>query len=117
MTLTYENGSLNHLPYSFQPESLLGEGRTPFSKSTKICEAVNIDKLYFKHEFQHPSGSHKDRMSKYAITRAKDCRYSMVVSASSGNAAVSIALYSNHFDIDCRIYSKQKMSQSYRAAL
>ena len=117
LTLMYEDDSSSYLPYHFSSISLLGEGKTPISKSEKVSKAVNIDELYFKHEFQNPSGSHKDRMSKYAIARAKQRDYSLVVGASSGNAAVSIALYANYYDIECRIYSTHSMSSSFRNAL
>ncbi len=117
LTLLYENDSSSYLPYHFSPASLLGEGNTPISKSERVSEAVNIDELYFKYEFQNPSGSHKDRMSKYAVARAKERGYSVVVGSSSGNAAISLALYANCFDIGCRIYSTHNMSTAYRNAL
>jgi len=116
VTLKYNKSgctSYNHLlPYT--SHSILGEGNTPMLRHEKLEKDFNLEALYIKNEFQNPTGSHKDRMSKYVVLRAKELGAKGVIAASSGNAGVSLAVYAARAGLDCIIVSTDDMSSSFR---
>ena len=63
----------------------LGEGFTPVRTFPRLAKELGFRKLYTKHEFQNPTGSHKDRMNPFITARAREAGYSTVTCASSGN--------------------------------
>ena len=60
-------------------------------------------RLCVKNEGMNPTGSHKDRMSAQAVSRALDVGADTVVLASSGNAAVSAAAYCAAAGLACEV--------------
>jgi len=72
-------------------DSYLGEGETPLVALDELAEQLNLSALWAKLESANPTGSHKDRMSRYVVARAQQLGFSKVVAASSGNAGVSLA--------------------------
>ena len=71
----------------------LGEGNTPLLRSTRLAEALGLQDLYLKNETVNPTGSFKDRPISVGVNRAFQDGGHTVVSASSGNAATSMAAY------------------------
>jgi len=68
----------------------MGEGGTPLLSVNKLRRNINSD-LYFKCEFQNPTGSFKDRASALEVTLALG--YSEIVVATTGNMGASLSAY------------------------
>lgn len=71
----------------------LGEGNTPFLKSTRLAEYLGIKYLYMKDEARNPSGSFKDRPMTVGVSKAVEFGVKTLSIASSGNAAAAMAAY------------------------
>ena len=95
----------------------LGEGGTPCLALPELARELGVAKLSVKHEGMNPTGSHKDRMSAQAVTRALDVGASSVVLASSGNAAVSAAAYCAAAGLRCEVATYSSMPQVFVNAL
>ncbi len=82
----------------FTPEKYRGEGET------KIVEE-NIDgaKIFFKLEYLNPSGSFKDRGTALAIHYAHRMGFRNIIEDSSGNAGISVAMYSSIYGLHSTI--------------
>jgi threonine synthase len=81
----------------------LKEGSTPLIRSRKIGPELGID-LYFKLEFQNPTGSFKDRGSAVDLSIARELKAKAIVLASTGNMAASCACYAAAAQIPCFIF-------------
>lgn len=81
----------------------LGEGNTPLVELPKLGSELGLRRLSAKNEGMNPTGSHKDRMSAQAVSRALDVGADSVVLASSGNAAVSAAAYCAAAGLACEV--------------
>lgn len=95
----------------------LGEGNTPCLALPRLARSLGIRELTAKHEGMNPTGSHKDRMSAQAVTRALAVGASKVVLASSGNAAVSAAAYCAAAGLPCEIATYSDMPEPFARAL
>ena len=95
----------------------LGEGGTSCLGFRSLAEEVGAGAIFIKNEGQNPSGSHKDRMSCLAVTRALDVGATKIVAASSGNAGASLALYAAAAGLECRIVATPALSPIYRRAI
>lgn len=95
----------------------LGEGNTPCLPLQRLGRELGIARLSAKHEGMNPTGSHKDRMSAQAVTRALEIGASTVVLASSGNAAVSAAAYCAAAGLDCEVATYRDMPEPFVRAL
>lgn len=97
------------LPYT--PDSVLGEGKTPTITLNQIGKKIGLGHLQMKNEFQNPTHSHKDRMSKYLVQRAKEMNKEGIVLASSGNAGLSIAVYAAYANIKCTLVTRKDIAK------
>lgn len=95
----------------------LGEGGTSCTSFPGLAEEVNASAVFIKNEGQNPSGSHKDRMSCLAVTRAVDIGATGIVAASSGNGGASLALYAAAAGIQCCIVTTPALSPIYTRAI
>ncbi|MBA3592694.1 MAG: pyridoxal-phosphate dependent enzyme [Polaromonas sp.] len=95
----------------------LGEGDTPCLDLPKLADALGVGQLSIKHEGMNPTGSHKDRMSAQAVSRALEVGATTVVLASSGNAAVSAAAYCAAAGLRCEIATYHDMPTPFARAL
>ena len=95
----------------------LGEGGTPCLALPRLASELGIARLSVKHEGMNPTGSHKDRMSAQAVTRAMEVGASSVVLASSGNAAISAAAYCAAAGLRCEVATYRDMPQVFVTAL
>lgn len=95
----------------------LGEGETPCLDLPRLARELGLARLSAKHEGMNPTGSHKDRMSAQAVTRALDAGASSVVLASSGNAAVSAAAYCAAAGLQCEVATYRDMPVPFVRAL
>jgi len=96
------------LPYD--SPTLLGEGNTPVVPYETLVKELGIKNLYVKNEFQNPTGSHKDRMSKAFILHAKAKGVKGIVLASSGNAGLSAATYAASQHLPCTVITSTTLS-------
>lgn len=95
----------------------LAEGNTPCLELPALAKQLGIGRLSAKHEGMNPTGSHKDRMSAQAISRALEVGATSVVLASSGNAAVSAAAYCALAGMRCEVATYGDMPEPYARAL
>jgi threonine synthase len=95
----------------------LGEGATPCLELPHLAGDLGVARLSVKHEGMNPTGSHKDRMSSQAVTRALDAGAQSVVLASSGNAAISAAAYCAAAGLPCEVATYEGMPESFVRAL
>lgn len=94
----------------------LGEGFTPLLKSKRIGHKIRLDNLFFKDDTRNPTGSFKDRPITVGVSKAIEFNFEITVSASSGNAAASLAAYSASAGMKCYAFvqeftSPQKVAQ------
>lgn len=71
----------------------LSEGNTPLVLVGRMGAKVGLKGLHVKNEGQNPSGSFKDRGMTVAVTRAVRGGSKLLVCASTGNTAASMAAY------------------------
>lgn len=82
------------LPVSSKGAISLEEGGTPLVKSRHLGKVLGLSGLHFKVEGQNPTGSFKDRGMTVAVTRAVESSAKVLICASTGNTAASLAAYS-----------------------
>lgn len=92
------------LPPDLPPASL-GEGRTRLVPARAFGR-----KLYFKCEYENPTGSFKDRGTAVILGWLTARGVSEVVEDSSGNAGASLAAYAGKFGLRARIFVPQAAS-------
>ena len=95
----------------------LGEGNTPLIRINNFSSACKNNFVYVKNEGQNPTGSFKDRESALIISKAKELGYAKVVNVSSGNAALSAAVYANKVKIECECFIPQHTSKTKKQIL
>lgn len=95
----------------------LGEGGTSCASFPALADEVKAAAVFIKNEGQNPSGSHKDRMSCLAVTRALDVGATSIVAASSGNGGASLALYAAAAGLECCIVTTPALSPIYTRAI
>lgn len=95
----------------------LGEGNTPLMRLEGLANEIGVGALYLKNEGANPTGSHKDRMSRFVVQRALEIGASTVAAASSGNAGVSLAAYAAHVGLACVIVTTPDMNPNWRRAI
>jgi threonine synthase len=106
---------VDRLPYKTFPT--LGEGNTPLFELSQWAEELHLGGLFVKNEGQNPTGSHKDRMSPFAVARAVELGKTTVVAASSGNAGASLAAYAAAAGVRCVIITTEKMNPIWSQAI
>lgn len=95
----------------------LGEGNTPLISIPRLAHKYGVNELWFKNEFQNPTGSHKDRMNPFIVARAKETGHQVVAAASSGNEGVSLACYAALAGMKCKIVGTKAINPIWRAAI
>jgi threonine synthase len=85
------------LPVS-EPEGastpLHAAGWTPVFALPRLAEKIGLKHLWLKDESRNPSASFKDRASAVVVTRARELKSEIVVTASTGNAGAALACMS-----------------------
>ncbi|PIF75270.1 threonine synthase [Variovorax sp. 54] len=82
-----------------------------------FAKALGVAQLTVHDESRNPSGSHKDRMSAFGVAHALLAGADTLVLASSGNAALSAAVYARAAGLRCEVATYADMPQSYVEAL
>jgi threonine synthase len=79
----------------------LGEGGTPLLRANNLGREIGLRNLYLKDETGNPTGSFKDRSMTVGVSKALEFAAKTVATASSGNAAASLAAYSAKARLKC----------------
>ena len=95
---------LDVLPINEEPLTL-GEGQTP------LIPSKQFNNVYIKNEGMNPTGNFKDRESALALAFAKENNYKNLAITSSGNAALSAALYARIYDMRVTCYIPSRTPQ------
>ncbi|MBC7876772.1 MAG: threonine synthase [Anaerolineales bacterium] len=66
-------------------------GWTPVFALPRLAEKLNLKHLWLKDESRNPTASFKDRASAVVVTRAREIKVDVVVTASTGNAGAALA--------------------------
>jgi threonine synthase len=86
----------------------LAEGGTPLLDSPTLAEMLQLDHLFLKDETRNPSGAFKDRPMAVGVSKAVELGFSSVVTASSGNAAASLAVYAAKARLRCIVFVPER---------
>jgi threonine synthase len=81
----------------------LGEGNTPLYDAPRSADYCHRQQLKLKHQGCNPTGSFKDTGMTAAVTQARKLGARLVVCASTGNTAASLAAYAARADLMCAI--------------
>jgi threonine synthase len=86
-----------------EPVVSLGEGNTPLYDAPRSARYCRLRQLKLKHQGCNPTGSFKDTGMTTAVTQARKLGARVVVCASTGNTAASLAAYAARADLLCAI--------------
>jgi len=81
----------------------LDEGNTPLYEAPKSASYCGLNHLRLKHQGANPTGSFKDTGMTTAVTQSRLLGAKLVVCASTGNTAASLAAYAARASIPCAI--------------
>ena len=81
----------------------LGEGNTPLYDAPRSAQYCGLHELKLKHQGCNPTGSFKDTGMTVAVTQARQLGARLVVCASTGNTAASLAAYAACAELQCAI--------------
>lgn len=99
----------NYLPIDNSKNIIsLGEGLTPLIKLNNLSKKIEINELFVKNESCNPTASFKDRPVSTGISKAKELGKNKIITASSGNAAASVAAYSAKAGMLCKVVVPEK---------
>ena len=85
----------------------LGEGGTPLIRARRLGEKLGIKNLFLKDETRNPTATFKDRAMAVGMAKAVEMGVKDVTTASSGNAAASLAAYSAAAGIKCHAFVQE----------
>jgi threonine synthase len=92
------------LPFDNEtPIVSLGEGNTPLYEAPRSAKYCQLPRLKLKHQGNNPTGSFKDTGMTAAVSQARKLGARLVVCASTGNTAASLAAYAARADLLCAI--------------
>ncbi len=96
-------------------------GKTPMVKLSRIVDARKHANIYVKLEYLNPSGSHKDRIAYYMVSRAVS-EYGLkpgdvVVEATSGNTGIAVTLVARMLGLKPVIVVSEDVSSEKLALL
>jgi threonine synthase len=86
----------------------LAEGGTPLIASPTLGDMLQLDHLFLKDETRNPSGAFKDRPMAVGVSKAVEFGFSSVMTASSGNAAASLAVYAARAHLRCIVFVPER---------
>lgn len=79
-------------------------GWTPLYRAEKLGAEVGVSNLYIKDDGRNPSASFKDRASAVVVARALEIKEKVITTASTGNAAASLACLTGSLDMKTVIF-------------
>ena len=90
----------------------IGEGYTPFFRAKRLGNELGMSGLWLKDETGNPTGSFKDRPIVLGLAKALELGAETVATASSGNAANSLAAGSAKRGVRCVAFVPEKVPES-----
>jgi threonine synthase len=105
------------MPASTEFASPIREGWTPMVFSGRLNEFLGTKAVYLKDETRNPTGSFKDRAMAVGVAKAAELGKRVAVTASSGNAASSLAAYCASLGISCYAFVPEDVSMGKAAQL
>jgi threonine synthase len=99
------------------PVPSLTVGWTPLYRAQRLRERLGLTDLWVKDDGRNPSASFKDRASAVGIVRAQELGHDLIVAASTGNAAASLACLSASVGMRNVIFVPQSAPQAKIAQL
>ena len=81
----------------------LNEGGTDLFDAPTLSEELGV-RVRVKDDSRNPTASFKDRATSVSVTKAKHHGHDIVIAASTGNAAASLAGYAARGGLDARIF-------------
>ncbi len=92
------------LPVQNPPERRsIQVGGTPLVEVPRLAGDYDIKRLFIKDDTRNPSGSLKDRASEIGLRHAAEMGFEIVVAASTGNAAASLAALAAYYKMQAVI--------------
>ena len=82
----------------------LGEGFTPLLHTSRLGDAVGLDRLFIKDEAFNPTNSFKARGQAAAVTRAKALGASTITLPTAGNAGNAAAAHAAAAGMRCEVF-------------
>jgi threonine synthase len=82
----------------------LAVGPSPLRAAPRLREALGLPRLFLKDETGLPSGSLKDRASSLVVAKARESGRATVATASTGNAATSLAAMTAAAGLECVLF-------------
>jgi len=79
----------------------LNEGGTGLHRCKRLGKLLGVKRLYVKNEGENPTGSFKDRGMTVGVTKAVEFGMKIVICASTGNTAASLAAYAAKAGLQC----------------
>jgi threonine synthase len=92
-------------------------GWTPLHPAQRLRERLGLTNLWIKDDTHNPSASFKDRASAVGIVKAQELSRDLIVAASTGNAAASLACLSASVGVRNVIFVPQSAPQAKIAQL
>lgn len=89
-------------------------GNTPFFRANRLGKKFGLENLFIKNDSLNPSGSLKDRASYMVVAQANVLNENTIVTASTGNAASSLAAVCASENKRAIIYVPEKAPQAKR---
>ena len=106
----YENIYSKKIPLKYRVT--LNEGSTPLERLHFLEIITGIPYIYAKREDKNPSGSGKDRSIAYFLSILKQKKINELVVPSSGNTAISAAMYAHKSGIKMHIFISQNINKN-----
>jgi threonine synthase len=97
---------------TIKPTLNLKVGMTPLYQFPDLAEKSGIESLYFKDDSYNPSLTLKDRASAVALIKARELNFNTVVTASTGNAAASMACIGAHLNMNRIIFIPESIQRT-----
>jgi len=97
---------------TLKPDLNLKIGMTPLYNFSDLAQKSGIDSLLIKDDSYNPSLTLKDRASAVALLKAQELNYHTVVTASTGNAAASMACIGAHLNLNSIIFIPESIPQA-----
>ena len=92
-------------------------GWTPVFALPRLARKLNLQHLWLKDESRNPTASFKDRASAVVVTRARETKAKVVVTASTGNAGAALAGMSAALGQEAIIFAPKSAPQAKVAQL
>lgn len=95
----------------------LGPGGTPLVEAMRLAQALGVRRLWLKDEGRNPTASLKDRASAVGVSKALEAGARVIATASTGNAATSLAGAAAACGLDAVIFVPKTATEAKLAQL